>query len=230
MCDMGFPETGTVGPMEVRLPVEYEVARLSDGEVVFADTLPGEGGWAARVDDTSGHRHGGEDVIFGRKAVAAVTDRYACLATTDSLTITRYDEAGNAEVFSLEHFRERADEDWEQRERESLRANRRGYGPEAPAMAAPLARLAGGPHVPRRRQEVFDGGAFSGDFAGPPAEYKSRCGPGGWSARTPRRTGRAGTRWSAAPGVSGCGCAPATFGRRCRSPARCRSSAGPATS
>ena len=120
MFDMGFPGTGTVGPMEVRLPVEYEVARLPGGEVVFADTLPGEEQWAARVDNTSGHRHGGEGVIFGRKAVAAVTDRYAYLATTDSLTITRYDEAGNAAVFSLEHFRERADEDWEERERETL--------------------------------------------------------------------------------------------------------------
>ena len=60
MFDMGFPGTGTVGPMEVRLPVEYEVARLSDGEVAFADTLPGEEEWAARVDDTSGHRHGGK--------------------------------------------------------------------------------------------------------------------------------------------------------------------------
>ena len=128
MFDMGFPGTGTVGPMEVRLPVAYEVVRLSDGEVVFADTLAGEEKWAARIDDTSGRRHGGEGVIFGRKAVAAVTDRYAYLATTDSLTITRYDEAGNAEVVSLEHFRERANEDWEQRVRETVWARQERSG------------------------------------------------------------------------------------------------------
>ena len=62
-------------------------------------------------------------MIFGRETVAAVTDRYAYLATTDSLAITRYDDAGGAEVFSLEHFRERANEDWERFVIDTRRAN-----------------------------------------------------------------------------------------------------------
>ena len=37
----GFPGGGAVGPMEIRLPVAYEIARLPDGEVVFEGTRPG---------------------------------------------------------------------------------------------------------------------------------------------------------------------------------------------
>ena len=92
----GYPGAGAVGPMEIRLPVTYEIARLSDREIVFEATRPGEGEWVAREVNADGRlRHGGLPVIFGRTAVAAVTDRYAYLATTDSITITRYDEAGS---------------------------------------------------------------------------------------------------------------------------------------
>ncbi len=120
----GFPGAGAVGPMEIRLPVAYEIARLSDGEVVFVDTLPGEEKWGARESDgAGGYKHGGPPVIFGRTAVAAVTDRYAYLATTDSITITRYDEAGTAVEVSFEQPRERVEEAWVRFVRDTLRAN-----------------------------------------------------------------------------------------------------------
>ncbi len=120
----GFPGAGAVEPMEIRLPVAYEIARLSDGEVVFVDTLPGEEKWGARESDgAGGYKHGGPPVIFGRTAVAAVTDRYAYLATTDSITITRYDEAGTAVEVSFEQPRERAEEAWVRFVRDTLRAN-----------------------------------------------------------------------------------------------------------
>ena len=44
-------------------------------------------------------------MIFGRTALAAVTDLYAYLATTDSIAITRYDEAGTAVEISFEQPR-----------------------------------------------------------------------------------------------------------------------------
>ena len=56
--------------------------------------------------------------------MSAVTDRYAYLADTDSLTITRYDEAGNAEVVSLEQPRESEQmRDWVRFVIDTLRAN-----------------------------------------------------------------------------------------------------------
>ena len=120
----GFPGVGDVGPMEIRLPVAYEIARLSDGEVVFQDTRPGEEKWASRESDgAGGYVHGGLPVIFGRTAVSAVTDRYAYLATTDSITITRYDEAGTVVEVSFEQPRERAEEAWVRFVRDTLRAN-----------------------------------------------------------------------------------------------------------
>ena len=120
----GFPGSGAVGPMEIRLPVAYEIARLSDGEVVFEGTRPGEEKWAARESDgAGGYKHGGPPVIFGRTAVSAVTDHYAYLATTDSITITRYDEAGTAVEVSLEQPLERAEAAWVRVVRDTLRAN-----------------------------------------------------------------------------------------------------------
>ncbi len=120
----GFPGTGAVGPMEIRLPVAYEIARLSDGEVVFEDNRPGLEKWAARESDgAGGFKHGGPEVIFGRTAVSAVTDRYAYLATTDSITITRYDEAGNAVEVSFEQPRESAEAAWVQFVRDTLLEN-----------------------------------------------------------------------------------------------------------
>ena len=121
----GWRGSSPAGPMEIRQPVTYKIVRLSDGEVVFEGTRPGQEQWALRevYDDAGNLAHGGEFVVFGRTAVSATTDRYAYLADTDSITITRYDEAGIAEVFSLEHFRERADEDWERLVRDTLRAN-----------------------------------------------------------------------------------------------------------
>ena len=74
----GFRGDGFVGPMEIRQPVTYQIARLSDGEVVFEYTLPGEEQWATReARSAGGVTHGGMGVIFGRTAVSAVTDRYA---------------------------------------------------------------------------------------------------------------------------------------------------------
>ena len=43
-------------------------------------------------------------MVFGRTAVSATTDRYAYLADTDSITITRYDDAGIAEVVLVGAF------------------------------------------------------------------------------------------------------------------------------
>ena len=120
----GWPGSSPAGPMEVRQPVTYEIVRLSDGEIVFEGTRPGQEQWALRgVRDDGNLSESWESVVFGRTAVSAVTDRYAYLADTDSIAITRYDEAGDAEVFSLEHFRERANEDWERLVRDTLRAN-----------------------------------------------------------------------------------------------------------
>ena len=126
----GFPGTGAVGPMEIRLPVAYEIARLSDGEVVFEDTLPGEEKWGARESDgVGGYVHGGQPVIFGRTAVSAVTDRYAYLATTDSITITRYDEAGTTVEVSFEQPRESAEAAWVRFLSDSTRAYLESRGP-----------------------------------------------------------------------------------------------------
>ncbi len=120
----GFRGDGFVGPLEIRQPVAYEIARLSNGADVFEDTLPGEEQWAARESDgAGGFWHGGPGVIFGRTAVSAVTDHYAYLATTDSMTMTRYDEAGTAEAVSFEQPRERAEEAWVQFVRDTLRAH-----------------------------------------------------------------------------------------------------------
>ena len=113
------------------MPVAYEIACLSDGEVVFEDTLPGLEKWAARESDgAGGYVHGGPPVIFGRTAVSAVTDRYAYLATTDSITITRYDEAGtDVGVFSFEQPRESAEAAWVRFLSDSTRAELESRGP-----------------------------------------------------------------------------------------------------
>ena len=131
ISELGFPGAAAVGPMEIRLPVEYEIARLSDGEVVFEGTRPGVEKWATReVHGDGGQTHGGLPVIFGRTAVAAVTDRYAYLATTDSITITRYDEAGTAvEVSSFEQPRARAEAAWVRFVRDTTRAHLESRGP-----------------------------------------------------------------------------------------------------
>ena len=119
----GFPGDGSVGPMEIRLPVKHEIVRLSDGEIVFEGTRPGEEKWAEREVTDDGQRHGGLPVIFGRTAVAAVTDNYAYLATTDSITITRYDEAGTTGEVAFEQLQERAEAGWERFVRDTTRAS-----------------------------------------------------------------------------------------------------------
>ncbi|MDE2796197.1 MAG: hypothetical protein OXL34_15380 [Gemmatimonadota bacterium] len=113
------------GPMEIRRPVTYRIVRLSDGEIVFEGTRPGEEQWALReVNDAGNSASSWEPVIFGRTAVSAVTDRYAYLADTDSITITRYDEAGTpVEVVSFEQPRESAEADWVRFVSDTLRAN-----------------------------------------------------------------------------------------------------------
>ena len=129
--DSGFSGSGAVEPMEIRLPVAYEIARLSDGEVVFEGTRPGREEWAARESTGAGGyvQHGGQPVIFGRTAVSAVTDRYAYLATTDSITITRYDEAGTAVEVSFEQPRESAEAAWVRFVSDSTRAHIESKGP-----------------------------------------------------------------------------------------------------
>ena len=123
--ELGWRGSSPAGPMEIRLPVTYEIVRFSDGEVVFEGTRPGEEQWAAREVKADGRlRDGVRSVIFGRTAVSAVTDRYAYLADTDSITITRYDEAGTAvEVVSFEQPRESAEADWVRFVSDTLRAN-----------------------------------------------------------------------------------------------------------
>jgi hypothetical protein len=125
ISEMGWRGPAPAGPMEIRQPVTYEIARLSDGEVVFEGTRPGEEQWAARevYDDAGRISHGWQSVIFGRTAVSAVTDRYAYLADTDSITITRYDEAGTAVEVSFEQPRQSAEADWVRFVSDTLRAN-----------------------------------------------------------------------------------------------------------
>ena len=126
ISEMGWRGSSPAGPMEIRQPVTYEIVRLSDGEIVFEGTRPGEEQWALReVYDGAGRlMHGGQPVIFGRTAVSAVTDRYAYLADTDSITITRYDEAGTAvEVVSFEQPRQSAEAAWVRFVSDTLRAN-----------------------------------------------------------------------------------------------------------
>ncbi len=122
--EMGWRGSSPAGPMEIRLPVTYDIVRLSDGVVVFEGTRPGEEQWAAREVKADGRlRDGGTPVTFGRTAVSAVTDRYAYLADTDSITITRYDEAGTAVEVSFEQPRESAEADWVRFVSDTLRAN-----------------------------------------------------------------------------------------------------------
>ena len=124
--EMGWRGSSPAGPMEIRQPVTYRIVRLSNGEVVFEGTRPGEEQWALRevYSDAGNLIHGWQSVIFGRDAVSAVTDRYAYLADTDSITITRYDEAGTAvEVVSFEQPRESAEADWVRFVSDTLRAN-----------------------------------------------------------------------------------------------------------
>ena len=122
--EMGWRGSSPAGPMEIRQPVTYEIVRLSDGEVVFEGTRPGEEQWALRevYNDAGNFIHGGRPVTFGRTAVSAVTDRYAYLADTDSITITRYDEAGTAVDVSFEQPRESAEPDWVRFVSDTLRA------------------------------------------------------------------------------------------------------------
>ena len=121
----GYMGPSPHGPMEIRQPVAYDIVRLSDGEVAFEGTRPGQEQWGLTeiYDDAGNLASCNQLVIFGRTAVSAVTDRYAYLADTDSLTITRYDEAGNAEVVSLEQPRESAETDWVRFVIDTLRAN-----------------------------------------------------------------------------------------------------------
>ncbi|MCY4573927.1 MAG: 6-bladed beta-propeller [Gemmatimonadetes bacterium] len=122
--EMGWRGSSPAGPMEIRLPVTYDIVRLSDGVVVFEGTRPGEEQWAAREVKADGRlRDGGTPVTFGRTAVSAVTDRYAYLADTDSITITRYDEAGTVVEVSFEQPRESAEADWVRFVSDTLRAN-----------------------------------------------------------------------------------------------------------
>ena len=125
ISEMGWRGPAPAGPMEIRQPVKYEIVRLSDGEVVFEGTRPGEEQWAARevYDDAGRLIHGWQSVIFGRTAVSAVTERYAYLADTDSITITRYDEAGTAVEVSFEQPRQSAEADWVRFVSDTLRAN-----------------------------------------------------------------------------------------------------------
>ena len=126
ISEMGWRGSSPAGPMEIRKPVTYGIVRLSDGEVVFEGTRPGEEQWALReVNDAGNLASSWEPVIFGRTAVSAVTDRYAYLADTDSITITRYDEAGTpVEVVSFEQPRESAEADWVRFVSDTLRANK----------------------------------------------------------------------------------------------------------
>ena len=128
--ERGFPGPAPVGPMEIRQQVAYEIVRLSDGEVVFEGTRSGEEEWAAReVIPDGGYRHGGSPAIFGRTAVSAVTDRYAYLATTDSITITRYDKAGTAVEVSFEQPRQSAEAAWVRFVRDTIRTHLESVGP-----------------------------------------------------------------------------------------------------
>ena len=120
----GWPGSSPAGPMEVRQPVTYEIVRLSDGEIVFEGTRPGQEQWALRwVRDDGNLSESWQPVVFGRTAVSATTDRYAYLADTDSITITRYDDAGIAEEFSLEQPRDSAQAEWVRLVIDTRRAN-----------------------------------------------------------------------------------------------------------
>ena len=121
----GYMGSSPHGPMEIRLPVTYDIVRLSGGEVVFEGTRPGQEQWGLTeiYNDAGNLSSCGESVVFGRTAVSAVTDRYAYLTDTGSLTITRYDEAGTAVEVSFEQPRESAEADWVRFVIDTLRAN-----------------------------------------------------------------------------------------------------------
>ena len=121
----GYMGPSPHGPMEIRLPVTYDIVRLSDGEVVFEGARPGQEQWGLTeiYNDAGNLSSCGESVVFGRTAVSAVTGRYAYLADTDSLTITRYDEAGTAVEVSFEQPRESAEADWVRFVIDTRRAN-----------------------------------------------------------------------------------------------------------
>jgi hypothetical protein len=108
----------------VRTDVEYAIINLRDGTATFATSLPGEEQWVAREENESGlMTHGGLPVIFGRRAVAAVTDDRAYLATTDSLILTGYDEMGSRELISLgQEPRVTVPDQWIQIVRDTLRS------------------------------------------------------------------------------------------------------------
>lgn len=117
----GFRGEGALGPLEVRQKVQFAVVRLSDGHVSFSTLVQGEEEWAQR-NDTGERMNGGLPVIFGRRAVAAVTERRAYLADTDSLAFTGYDERGVGVTVSVPHHRVLANERWEAFVRDSMRA------------------------------------------------------------------------------------------------------------
>lgn len=121
----GFRGEGDVGPLEARPEVGFAIVRLADGVVTFESTRPGEEQWGQR----RGRTHGGLPVIFGRRAVSAVTDRRAYLATTDSLTLTEYDETGNGLDISFRQPRVNVEEGWERFARDTMRARIEAWPP-----------------------------------------------------------------------------------------------------
>lgn len=128
--DPGFSGEGTVGPLEIRLETEFMVVRPGDGEIVRTITLPGLEKWAQRTGRAGGsYSHGGPAIIFGRDGVGAVTRRRAYLGTTDSLTLTAYDEDGTATTLSMRNSAVRAQPEWVGLVRDSLREAIAARGP-----------------------------------------------------------------------------------------------------
>ena len=60
ISELGFPGAAAVGPMEIRLPVEYEIARLSDGRLSSRAPVPvSRSGRRGRCTATAGKRTAG---------------------------------------------------------------------------------------------------------------------------------------------------------------------------
>ncbi len=117
---LGFAGEGAVGPMEVRQEVEFIFIRLSDGEIAWRVSMPGEEQWAAR-SDTGDRENGGVPIVFGRRPVAAVAGGKAYLADTDSLRLRSFDGSGKESAISLGGRGVPALADWERLVRDSLR-------------------------------------------------------------------------------------------------------------
>lgn len=93
----GFPGGEDALPQEIREEDMLGLVNVTDGRWLLRTTVPGRERWVQRKYG----RHGGLDLVFGRRAVATVAGDRAYVATTDSLALHAYDEAANVTLVHL---------------------------------------------------------------------------------------------------------------------------------